>query len=57
LQKIAHGRATEGTEMATGSMDRVIQGLRRAALIQDGFGPSDAELLTCFIERRDEVII
>jgi len=40
--------------MATGSMDRVIQGLRRAALIQDGVGASDAELLTCFIERRDE---
>ncbi len=40
--------------MATGSIHRVIQGLRRAALIQDGIGRSDAELLTCFIEQRDE---
>jgi RNA polymerase sigma factor (sigma-70 family) len=40
--------------MATGSIHRVIQGLRRAALIQEGIGRSDAELLTCFIEQRDE---
>src|SRR5438105_11290311 len=44
----------EGPEMESGSIHRVIQGLRRAALIQDGIGRSDAELLTCFIEQRDE---
>jgi RNA polymerase sigma factor (sigma-70 family) len=40
--------------MATRSLNRAIQGLRRAVLINDAVGLTDAELLTCFIERRDE---
>ncbi|HEV3116607.1 MAG TPA: sigma-70 family RNA polymerase sigma factor, partial [Gemmataceae bacterium] len=40
--------------MTTSSLTRVLQGLRRAALSHDGIGLTDAELLTSFIEQRDE---
>jgi RNA polymerase sigma factor (sigma-70 family) len=35
-------------------MNKVIQHLRRAVLLQDGAGLSDGQLLGCFIEHRDE---
>src|SRR5438309_7350788 len=41
--------------MATSPMTRVIKHLRRTALLQDGAGQTDGQLLVWFIERRDEV--
>lgn len=41
--------------MATSSMNRIVRHLRRAALLGDGAGLTDGQLLTCFIEHRDEV--
>lgn len=38
----------------TSPMQGVIQHLRRAVLVQDGAGLTDGQLLTLFIERRDE---
>src|SRR5262245_5857577 len=40
--------------MATGQLTRAIRQLRRAALLPDGGGLSDGELLGTFLERRDE---
>src|SRR5262245_14060918 len=40
--------------MATGQMSGVVRHLRRAALLQDGGGMTDGQLLECFITRRDE---
>ena len=40
--------------MATGSLSGVIGHLRRAALLPDGGGMTDGQLLECFITRRDE---
>jgi RNA polymerase sigma factor (sigma-70 family) len=40
--------------MATSPMDRVIRHLRTTAVVKDGAGRTDAELLTCFIEQQDE---
>lgn len=40
--------------MATGRMNQVMKYLRRAALLHDGAGLSDGQLLGCFVERRDE---
>jgi RNA polymerase sigma factor (sigma-70 family) len=40
--------------MATSQMSEVLQHLRRAALLRDGAGLSDGQLLGCFIEYRDE---
>jgi DNA-directed RNA polymerase specialized sigma24 family protein len=39
--------------MATGSLGRVLDRLRRAALARDGGGRDDGELLDAFIARRD----
>jgi RNA polymerase sigma factor (sigma-70 family) len=39
--------------MAAGPITQVLRELRRAALLQDGGGPSDAELLDAFLLRRD----
>jgi RNA polymerase sigma factor (sigma-70 family) len=39
---------------ATSPMSRVLQQLRGAALRQSGAGLTDAQLLGCFLERRDE---
>jgi RNA polymerase sigma factor (sigma-70 family) len=41
--------------MATSQGKRVIDHLRRAVLAGEGAGLSDGQLLTCFIEHRDEV--
>lgn len=40
--------------MATGQMSEVIQLLRRTALLNDGAAPTDAQLLECYLSRRDE---
>jgi RNA polymerase sigma factor (sigma-70 family) len=40
--------------MATDQLDGFIRHLRRAALVQDGGGMTDGQLLECFITRRDE---
>src|SRR5437016_3858172 len=40
--------------MVTRSMQGVIQHLRKAVLVRDGAGLTDGQLLTLFIERRDE---
>ena len=40
--------------MATGQMSSVIQHFRRAALLQDGGGMTDGQLLERFLARRDE---
>jgi RNA polymerase sigma factor (sigma-70 family) len=40
--------------MVTDQTSRVIQHLRHAALLRDGAGLSDGQLLGCFVERRDE---
>ena len=40
--------------MATDQMREIVQHLRRAALLQDGAGLTDGQLLGCFIEHRDE---
>src|SRR3954454_17188577 len=39
--------------MATGQNGRLVRHLRQAALLQDDAGPTDGELLECFIARRD----
>jgi RNA polymerase sigma factor (sigma-70 family) len=39
--------------MASGSLNEVIHGIRRLALLQDG-GPTDGQLLECFLAWRDE---
>src|SRR6266478_8435840 len=41
--------------MAIRQLGSVIQHLRKAAILQDGAGLTDGELLECFIARRDEV--
>jgi RNA polymerase sigma factor (sigma-70 family) len=43
--------------MATNHLSDFLQNLRRAALRQDGAGLTDGQLLTCFIELRDEAAI
>jgi RNA polymerase sigma factor (sigma-70 family) len=40
--------------MATSRMDRVVQHLRRAVLLQDGAGLTDGQLLGCYVEHRNE---
>src|SRR5260370_12631152 len=40
--------------MATSRMNRVVQHLRRAILLQDGAGLTDGQLLGCYVEHRDE---
>ncbi len=40
--------------MATGQMSSVIPHMRRAALLQDGGGMTDGQLLECFLARREE---
>ncbi len=40
--------------MATGQMSSVIPHVRRAALLQDGGGMKDGQLLECFLARREE---
>src|SRR5690348_10503370 len=40
--------------MATGQVSGVVRQLRRAALLQDGGGMTDGQLLECFLTRRDE---
>ncbi len=40
--------------MATNALNRVIQHLRRTAVGRDSAGPADAELLDCYLARRDE---
>jgi RNA polymerase sigma factor (sigma-70 family) len=39
--------------MPTGHMNGLVNRLRRAALLQGGSGPSDAQLLAHFVEQRD----
>lgn len=41
--------------MATGQMSRVVRHLRKAALLRDGAGLTDGELLGRFLAERDEV--
>src|SRR5262245_25526635 len=40
--------------MATGQMSGVVRLLRRAALLHDGGGMTDGQLLECFLARQDE---
>ncbi len=40
--------------MATGQLNGVVRHLRRAALVRDGGGMTDGQLLECFITQRDE---
>ena len=40
--------------MATSRMNRVVQHLRRAVLLQDGAGLTDGQLLGCYVEHRNE---
>src|SRR5262249_19569815 len=40
--------------MASGQMNQVVRHLRRAALLHDGAGLTDGQLLGCFLEHRDE---
>src|SRR5262245_30774960 len=40
--------------MATGQANDVLQCLRKAALVRDGGGMTDGQLLTCFVTRRDD---
>jgi RNA polymerase sigma factor (sigma-70 family) len=40
--------------MAAGQMSSVIRHLRRAALLQEGAGMTDGQLLDCFLARREE---
>jgi RNA polymerase sigma factor (sigma-70 family) len=40
--------------MATGQLTRLVHHLRRAALLRDGAGLSDAELLGMFLSQRDD---
>jgi hypothetical protein len=41
--------------MPTGQLRTLIQGLRKSAILRDGEGLTDAELLSAFISRHDEV--
>jgi RNA polymerase sigma factor (sigma-70 family) len=41
--------------MTTGRTRNVLQHLRRTAMLQDGAGLTDGQLLGCFIEQRDEI--
>jgi RNA polymerase sigma factor (sigma-70 family) len=43
-----------GSDMATSQTTKAVQHLRRAALLQDGAGLTDGELLGCFVEHRDD---
>src|SRR6202521_4942741 len=43
--------------MPASQMSGVIQHLRRAVLLQDGWGLSDGQLLECFIKRREEAAL
>ncbi len=40
--------------MATGQMNRVIRQVRRSALLREGGGLTDGQLLECFLTRREE---
>jgi RNA polymerase sigma factor (sigma-70 family) len=40
--------------MPTSPITTFVQSLRRSALVRDGAGLTDGQLLTCFIERKDE---
>ena len=40
--------------MAKSGLDKVVEYLRRAVLIQDGAGQTDGKLLGCFLEEQDE---
>ena len=42
--------------MATGQLSGIACRLRRAALLQDGGGMTDGQLLECFLGRRDEAM-
>jgi RNA polymerase sigma factor (sigma-70 family) len=43
--------------MATGQMSEVLRHLRKTLVLPDGAGMTDGQLLTCFIERRDEAAL
>jgi len=43
--------------MATSQISGVIQHLRRAALLRDGAGLTDGQLLTDYLSRRDEAAL
>src|SRR5947209_5036721 len=40
--------------MATGPVNKAMEALHRAALLPDGAGLSDGQLLGCFLDHRDE---
>jgi RNA polymerase sigma factor (sigma-70 family) len=40
--------------MATSHLKRAVEHVRKAALLQDGAALTDGQLLSCFVERRDE---
>jgi RNA polymerase sigma factor (sigma-70 family) len=42
------------SDMATTQPTKAVQHLRRAALLHDGAGLTDGELLACFVEHRDD---
>src|SRR5205807_9145249 len=46
--------AGRGRSMSTHRPGTVVQHLRRAALLQDGAGLTDGQLLRCFLEQRDD---
>jgi RNA polymerase sigma factor (sigma-70 family) len=48
---------TERDDMATSEMREVIQHLRRTALLRDGVGLTDGQLLEDYISRRDEAAV
>src|SRR5262249_47581917 len=47
-------RPPTGRSMATSHTSKVIQHLRRAALLRDGAGMTDGQLLECFLTQRDD---
>jgi RNA polymerase sigma factor (sigma-70 family) len=51
------GMPAEGRNMPAGATTRVIEHLQRAALLRDGAGLGDGELLGRFLERRDEAAL
>jgi RNA polymerase sigma factor (sigma-70 family) len=46
-------RRNKGIDMATSQLSEVLQHLRRAVLLRDGSGLTDAQLLNEFVSRRD----
>jgi RNA polymerase sigma factor (sigma-70 family) len=56
--KIAgEGSSKNGEDMATSQMSEFIQRLRRTALLRDGAGLTDGQLLENYISRRDEAAL